>query len=128
LGRRRQNQDLAALWLGELKPWAEAGADVTVGDLTEAQSAVLAAVDNGTLSPFSGERLLGQLVLRARGYGRDWWAKYGKGHIAGRLDAELRELGLSLCDAGTEPVVHVQLGDVLTALCASWQRTLSDTS
>jgi hypothetical protein len=115
------NQDLAALWLGELRPWAEAGANVTVGDLTEAQSAVLAAVDDGTLSPFSGERLLGQLVLRARGHGRDWWAKHGKGHISARRDAELRELGVSLAaSAEGEPAARLPLGHILASVRDVW--------
>jgi hypothetical protein len=114
--------DLSSLWLGELKAWAQAGRDVTVGDLTEAQSAVLASVERGKLSPFVAERLLGQLLLRARGYGKDWWLKNGvKAHITARRDADLRAAGVGLSNGAQGGAVCLPLGDILAAVRDAWR-------
>jgi hypothetical protein len=114
--------DLGRQWQGQLKAW-EAAEDVVVADLNGMQRVILQAVSEGKLSAFKAERLLGTLLLRGRGMGKDWWTAQGKPHLWGRRERELRDLGLILDEDGLgreKEEAELPLGTVLRALRLAW--------
>jgi hypothetical protein len=114
--------DLGRTWQGQLKAW-EATEDVVVADLNGMQRVILQAVSEDKLSAFKAERLLGTLLLRGRGMGKDWWTAQGKPHLWGRRERELRDLGLILDEDGLgrdQKEAELPLGTVLRALRQAW--------
>ena len=86
--------DLERLWTGELKAWAEAGQTVTVGGITEVHAAILAAVDEGRLSPLAGRS------CSATRHIRRWGAAAPGGRRTGKATwprAVRRNCGRSAC-------------------------------
>lgn len=87
--------------------------------------------EDGTITAHKAERLNGTLLIRGRGFGKDWRVAQGKGHIWARRSAELRELGIILDEDGlaadTEEAT-VPLGTVLRALRQAWPSPASECS
>jgi hypothetical protein len=120
--------DLGRTWQGPLKAW-EAADDVVVADLNGMQRVILEAVNEGKLSAFTAERLLGTLLLRGRGMGKEWWSAQGKPHLWGRRSRELRDLGLILDEDGLgreDEDAELPLGTVLRALRQAWPAPAPD--
>jgi hypothetical protein len=93
------------------------------------QRVILAAVNEGRLSAFKAERLLGTLQLRGRGMGKDWWTVQGKPHLWGRRERELRDLGLILDEDGLgreDKEAELPLGTVLRALRQAWPSAIPE--
>jgi hypothetical protein len=114
--------DLGRKWQNQLKAW-EAAEDVVVADLNGMQRVILQAVSENKLSAFKAERLLGTLLLRGRGMGKDWWTAQGKPHLWGRRERELRDLGLILDEdglGGDHKEAELPLGTILRALRLAW--------
>lgn len=114
--------DLGRKWQNQLKAW-EAVENVVVADLNGMQRVILQAVSENKLSAFKAERLLGTLLLRGRGMGKDWWTAQGKPYLWGRRERELRDLGLILDEdglGGDQKEAELPLGTVLRALRLAW--------
>ena len=117
--------DLGRMWQGPLRAWAPADSIVVAG-LTAMENMLLMQADEGNLSCFAAERLLGTLRQRARGYGKDWWARQGRPHIWGatlpRTTGPRARIGRGRAGPrrcrGTAP-----LGLILRAAREAWPRT-----
>lgn len=113
------------MWQGPLKAWSCADSIVVAG-LTAMEAILLKRADEGAVSCFAAERLLGTLRQRARGYGKDWWARQGRPHIWARRSRELRDLGLVLDEDGLgrdHAEEQLPLGLILRAAREAWPRT-----
>ncbi len=114
--------DLGRMWEGQLKTW-EAADNVVVADLNGTQRVIVNAVNEGTLSAFTAERLLGHLLLRGRGMTKEWWSAKGKPYLWSRRSRELRQLGLILDEnglGGSQEEAELPLGTVLRSLRQAW--------
>ena len=114
--------DLGRMWEGQLKTW-EAADNVVVADLNGTQRVIVNAVNEGTLSAFTAERLLGHLLLRGRGMTKEWWTAQDKPYLWSRRSRELRQLGLILDEnglGGSQEEAELPLGTVLRALRQAW--------
>lgn len=119
---RMSQADLGRMWQGALKA-LEAADDVVVADLNGMQRVIVNAVNEGTLSAYTAERLLGHLLLRGRGMTKEWWTAQGKPHLWGRRSRELRDLGLILDENGLgreEEEAKLPLGTILHAARLAW--------
>ena len=113
--------DLGSMWEGQLKTWQ--ADNVVVADLNGTQRVIVNAVNKGTLSAFTAERLLGHLLLRGRGMTKEWWTAQDKPHLWSRRSRELRQLGLILDEnglGGSQEEAELPLGTVLRALRQAW--------
>ena len=110
------------MWEGQLKAW-EAADNVVVADLNGTQRVIVNAVNEGTLSAFTAEHLVGHLLLRGRGMTKEWWSAKGKPYLWSRRSREYASLALSwtrMISAAPQEEAELPLGTVLRSLRQAW--------
>lgn len=115
-------EDLSEMWAKPLRVWEEAD-DFSSADVGRLQAKVIADIEAGRITAFSGERLIGQIAMRSAGIGRAWWERQEKVHLWARRERELRDLGIALEATPNDEDGDFPLGLVLRAIRQVWRST-----
>lgn len=113
--------DHGKMWLAGFERWLDAAERVTVASADDQEEAIIAAVEQGSISVADAERLLaGAAIVRSRG--GQWWADRGKPDTGRRRMAAAAKAGLLLDPRGDgKNPANVAIAPTIRALRDAWK-------